>query len=88
MLRGGVNRMTDTKVQLGMELRILTNVERQFLGVIKELSGELLDMMSTMGDSREQREAIIRLEEAIMWTTKHIAVHGHANDVEITNTSL
>jgi len=66
--------------QLGSELRVLSVVEMQFVGVMKELSAELHDVFSSMGVSKEQEQAKLRLEEAIMWATKHVALNGHRND--------
>ena len=54
--------MEKASIQLGLELRVLTSVEAQFIGVIKELSAELHEMLSAMGESREQEQATIRLD--------------------------
>ncbi len=72
--------MEDAAIRVGLDLRPLTLVESQFIGVVKELTAEVHDLFSAMGASNERDQAIIRLEEAVMWATKHIALHGHSND--------
>lgn len=73
-------RVEKSHRQIGSELRVLSVVETQFVGVMKELSAELHDMFSSMGTSKEQEQAKLRLEEAVMWATKHVALNGHCND--------
>jgi len=71
--------MEDAAIRVGLELRPLTPVESQFIGIVKELTVEVHDLFSAMGPSSERDQAIIRLEEAVMWATKHIALHGQSN---------
>ena len=72
--------MEDPALRVGLELRPLTPVESQSVALIKELTVEMHGLFSAMGASNERDLALVRLEEAVMWATKHIALHGHSND--------
>lgn len=54
------------------QYRILTEEEKARMNSVKELSQNLLDLIHSLGSSRELEIASVRLEEACMWAVKHL----------------
>ncbi len=54
------------------QYRILNDVEKASLSAIKDQGSAFLDTISALGGSRELSIAKTKIEEAVMWTVKHI----------------
>lgn len=54
------------------EYRVLTAEEKQDMLDVKDKGLELFKLIDEIGSSREMSLAKTRVEEAIMWATKHI----------------
>lgn len=54
------------------EYRILSEEEKAQMKGIKDLGLEFATMCSGIGKSREMSLAITKIEEAVMWATKHV----------------
>lgn len=54
------------------EYRVLTAEEKQDMLDVKDKGLELFKLIDKIGSSREMSLAKTRVEEAIMWATKHI----------------
>ncbi len=68
----------------GLEYRPLSGDEITRIGALKEMGMEMLELMQATGDSREMEAARTRLEEAVIWSVKHVALHGlRRNDAGI-----
>lgn len=52
--------------------RQLTEAEKLNMQAVKDYGLGFHDLLSTMGESRELSLAKTRIEEAVMWGTKHI----------------
>ena len=52
--------------------RSLTKADIQNMNDVKTLGEDLYELINTFGDSRELSLAKTKVEEAVMWTTKHI----------------
>lgn len=61
--------MTDTMRQ---KYRELTVPEANRMYQIKDIAGDLHDMIDECGESRELSLAKTNLEQAVMWAVKHI----------------
>jgi hypothetical protein len=55
-----------------MQYRGLTTEEQQQLTAVKGNAASLYGFLGTLGNSRELSLAKTKLEEAVMWATKHI----------------
>jgi hypothetical protein len=55
------------------QLRELSEEELQLSHEIKDLAGDLHDLIDMIPSSREREAAIFRLEECIMWAMKAIS---------------
>ena len=73
--------MSNNSDQFGLDLRLLGGQEADFLFRVKELASELYELYRGSGYSAEIEDAKARLEEAAMWATKHIALHGIPDSV-------
>ncbi len=54
------------------EYRILNAEEKQDMLAVKDKGLELFKLIDEIGSSREMSLAKTRVEEAVMWATKHI----------------
>lgn len=54
------------------EYRVLSGVEKAQMQSIKDLGLEFHDLLEQLGSSRELSLAKIRIEEAVMWSVKHL----------------
>lgn len=61
---------------LGISYRPMSGPEVDRIHAFKEMGMEMLDLMRQTGSSRELDLAQTRLEEAVSWAVKHIALHG------------
>lgn len=52
--------------------RQLTEAEKLNMQAIKDYGLGFHDLLSTIGDSREMSLAKTKIEEAVMWATKHV----------------
>lgn len=52
--------------------RTLTEEEKQQMSTIKDLGLEFIETLDEIGDSREISIAKTKMEEAVMWGTKHV----------------
>ena len=55
-----------------MQYRPLTTEEQQQMVAVKGDAASLYGFLGTLGNSRELSLAKTKLEEAVMWATKHI----------------
>ena len=60
----------------GIECRHFTGAEINRIHEMKEAAAELLALIRASGRSRELEAAQTRLEEAVIWSVKHVARHG------------
>lgn len=58
--------------RVGMFYRTLSDDENATIYKIKEQGQEFLDLIDSLGESDETRRAKARIEEAVMWSVKHI----------------
>ncbi len=61
---------------LGLGYRTLSGPELERVQALKELGAEMLDIIHATGASRELDLAQSRIEEAIFWAVKHVALNG------------
>lgn len=54
------------------QYRVLTDSEKNEMQAIKDTGLEFLNLISSLGNSRELSIAKIKIEEAVMWAVKHI----------------
>jgi hypothetical protein len=54
------------------EYRTLTDQEKATVQLIKQLGATFYGTLDTIGTSRELSLAKTKIEEAVMWATKHI----------------
>lgn len=52
--------------------RVLTEMEKVHMQAIKDQGLEFYNLLTHIGTSRELSLALTRIEEAVMWATKHI----------------
>ena len=52
--------------------RVLTDDEKASMVAVKDKGQELLDLINSLGNSREVSIARTKTEEAVMWAVKHI----------------
>lgn len=57
-------------------LHVLSNNEILFkLSVLKEKGEDFLNLLQSLGDSRELNLAQAKVEEAVMWATRHLSAN-------------
>lgn len=61
---------------LGLGYRTMSGPELDRIQMLKEMGAEMLDVIRSSGSSRELELAQTRLEEAIFWAVKHVALNG------------
>lgn len=54
------------------QYRVLSDEEKELMSSIKTRGEELLNLISSCGNSRELSIARTKTEEAVMWAVKHI----------------
>lgn len=54
------------------QYRTLSDEEKQQMSEIKDVGQEFLDLCDGIGSSREMSLAKTKVEEAVMWATKHV----------------
>jgi hypothetical protein len=54
------------------EYRVLDDIEKKQMLAIKDAGLNFYKLLKDIGDSRELALAATRIEEAVMWATKHI----------------
>ncbi|TWD58142.1 hypothetical protein FB480_101897 [Agrobacterium vitis] len=54
------------------QYRVLSEQEKELMSDIKSRGEELLNLISSCGNSRELSIARTKTEEAVMWAVKHI----------------
>jgi hypothetical protein len=54
------------------QYRVLTDEEKASMQAIKDKGLELLELINSLGSSRELSIARTKTEEAVMWAVKHI----------------
>jgi hypothetical protein len=59
--------------RVGMFYRTLSDDENAMIYKIKEQGQEFLDLLNGLGESDETRRAKARIEEAVMWSVKHVS---------------
>lgn len=52
--------------------RVLSDDEKALMGSIKDKGAELLNLVESIGSSRELSIAKTKIEEAVMWAVKHV----------------
>jgi len=55
------------------EYRVLTDIEKNQMKMIKDQGLALIALCQSIGASREMSIAVTKIEEAVMWAVKHIA---------------
>jgi hypothetical protein len=71
MLDSTSDRRVENNV-LRHEYRVLSDYEKEQMRRVKDLGGEMLAYVTQLGNSRETALAKTKIEEAVMWATKHI----------------
>jgi hypothetical protein len=64
------NRVVNNAVR--HQYRVLTDDEKASMQAIKDKGLELLELVASLGSSRELSIARTKTEEAVMWAVKHI----------------
>lgn len=59
--------------RVGLYYRTLSDSESASVYKIKEQGQEFIDLIDSLGDSDETRRAKARIEEAVMWSVKHVS---------------
>lgn len=54
------------------EYRVLTDVEKNQMKMIKDQGLALIALCQSIGTSREMSLAVTKIEEATMWAVKHV----------------
>lgn len=52
--------------------KVLNDQEKQQMSDLKDLGQEFLDKCDSIGSSREMSVAKTKIEEAVMWSVKHV----------------
>jgi hypothetical protein len=60
----------------GLSYRTLSDAERDTMFEARQVAMQFAEIINDLNASREKDLAVARLEEALMWTSKHIAIHG------------
>lgn len=70
-----VNSQDDDRVvnnAVRHQYRVLSEAEKALMVYVKDKGLELLELIDTIGGSRELSIAKTKTEEAVMWAVKHI----------------
>ncbi|GAB4358292.1 MAG: hypothetical protein Kow0026_19100 [Oricola sp.] len=59
--------------RVGMYYRTLSDTESAMVFRIKEQGQEFIELIDSLGESDETRRAKARIEEAVMWSVKHVS---------------
>jgi hypothetical protein len=54
------------------EYRVLTDLEKEAMKVLKDKGLSFVEFCDTLGTSRELAIAKTKMEEAVMWAVKHL----------------
>jgi len=54
------------------EYRVLTDDEKAQMKTLKDMGLEFIEYCNSVGFSRELALAITKMEEAVMWSVKHV----------------
>ena len=54
------------------EYRVLSSSEKQGMLAVKDAGADMLQLIDSLGGSRELSLAKTKVEEAVMWAVKHI----------------
>ncbi len=54
------------------EYRVLGEIEKQQMKLVKDMGLQFYELCDTIGSSRELALAKTKMEEAVMWATKHV----------------
>jgi hypothetical protein len=54
------------------EYRVLNDVEKANMKMVKDDGLKFIELVGTLGTSRELSLAVTKIEEAVMWAVKHI----------------
>jgi hypothetical protein len=57
---------------VGQFYRVLNDSDQQKMYEIKQEGQHLIDLIDSLGNSKEIERAKARVEEAVMWAVKHI----------------
>ena len=68
--------MTGIDKRFGLEIRPLESKESELLQQAKDMAVELHSLYEGFGSSKEMDHAKARLEEAVMWASKHVGMYG------------
>lgn len=52
--------------------RVLSDQEKEQMRAVKDAGLQFHELLTSLGDSRELQQARVKVEEAVMWATKHI----------------
>lgn len=52
--------------------RVLSDHEKSQMTALKDKGAEFIGLCQSVGDSRELSIAITKIEEAVMWSVKHV----------------
>lgn len=52
--------------------RVLSDAEKQQMTDLKDKGAEFINLCQSVGQSRELSLAITKIEEAVMWSVKHV----------------
>lgn len=52
--------------------RVLSDAEKAQMVAVKDKGAEFLNLIDTLGPSRETSLARTKIEEAVMWAVKHV----------------
>ena len=74
-----MNEISMAEDIFGIECRHFSGAEIDRIHAFKELAAEMLMLINATGTSRELEAAQTRLEEAVIWSVKHVARHGLAD---------
>ncbi|MCC1494480.1 hypothetical protein [Cognatishimia sp. F0-27] len=66
--------------QFGSLYRPMDDAENRIIYGAREIASDFGDLLDRLEDSREKDLALTRLEEAVMWLTKHVVRHGAPAD--------
>lgn len=54
------------------QYRVLSDAEKHNMQSVKDVGQQFLDLVESLGSSRETSLAKTKIEEAVMWAVKHI----------------
>jgi hypothetical protein len=70
--KGGKPMNSESASALRYKYRDLSEREHAVLNSLKQLGGDFYDYVNGLGNSRELSIAKTKIEEAVMWATKHV----------------